>query len=281
MYPIPTARAAWLFAAVSLGALVAIGMGSAVALAIATAGWLVLGVSLVRTIPLGRRLRRQRLELAWWLDASSSDGAAVAGVPFQVRCFARHRGDEALDVERLEPLMSPGAEWLDLKPVRIVKGARTAFTLQLRAAAAGRVVLHGLALEVRGPLGLFRTPLFFPNPLAIRVLPRSGRLRGKRSALGGAAGSGKHAARGGGTDLHELREFVPGDAFKAIAWKASARRGRLIVREMEQELQQTTQIIVDTSSSMRGGRLGERKLDRAVEVAATMARRAIRGGERV
>ena len=43
----------------------------------------------------------------------------------------------------------------------------------MSAKAAGRVVLHGLAVSLRGPLGLFEVPLYFPNALAIKVLPRT------------------------------------------------------------------------------------------------------------
>ncbi len=39
-----------------------------------------------------------------------------------------------------------------------------------------------------------------------------------------------------GDDLHHLRSYRRGDARRAIAWKASARRGELLVREYEQPL---------------------------------------------
>ena len=41
---------------------------------------------------------------------------------------------------------------------------------------------------------------------------------------------------GSGTELRELRELRPGDPFKSIAWKASARSGKLLVREVESVL---------------------------------------------
>ncbi len=39
-----------------------------------------------------------------------------------------------------------------------------------------------------------------------------------------------------GEDVHHLRNYRPGDARRAIAWKASARRDTLLVREYEQPL---------------------------------------------
>ncbi|MFX5926216.1 DUF58 domain-containing protein, partial [Acinetobacter baumannii] len=39
-----------------------------------------------------------------------------------------------------------------------------------------------------------------------------------------------------GDDVHHLRAYRAGDARRAIAWKASARRDALLVREFEQPL---------------------------------------------
>ncbi|MEO0323425.1 MAG: DUF58 domain-containing protein, partial [Myxococcota bacterium] len=95
------------------------------------------------------------------------------------------------------------------------------------------------------------------------------------------AGRASSRRRGGGTELHELRDLQPGDPFKAIAWKASARRGRLMVREVEQEVQESRFLVVDVSGTMRGGPLGERPFDDALEVAASEARRGLDAGDRV
>jgi uncharacterized protein (DUF58 family) len=153
------------------------------------------------------------------------------------------------------------------------------------APAAGRVVLHGLAVTLRGPLGLFEVPLYFPNPLAIKVLPRAAKLRSTarvRTGLGlDRSGRSALRRRGGGTELYELRELVSGDPFKSIAWKASARAGKLMVKEVEQEVQETRVLVLDVSGTMRGGLAGSRKLDYAIEIAAIEARCAIEDGDRL
>jgi uncharacterized protein (DUF58 family) len=74
---------------------------------------------------------------------------------------------------------------------------------------------------------------------------------------------------------------VPGDPFNAIAWKASAHTGKLMVREVEQEVQETGYIILDSSGAMRGGVLGHRKLDIAIDIAANRARYALETGDRM
>ena len=250
-----------------------------------------MALALAMTMPLGRRVRRHRLEFAWWLshaEPGSGGGAVVPGKPFDVRCFMRHRGSMRLALRDLTPLVPGGVGRADAEEDVLVLGpnARTEFSFRLTAPAAGRVVLHGLAVRLPGPLGLFEVPLYFPNPLVIRVLPRAAaRTRGNARTITGLpverSGTSLLSPAGSGTELRELRDLRPGDAFKSIAWKASARRGRLMVRDVEQEVQETRYVIVDVSGTMRGGEPGRRKLDFAVEAAATEARRALDAGDRI
>ena len=117
-----------------------------------------------------------------------------------------------------------------------------------------------------------------PRP-ALRVLPAEQRL---------AAGApherlGVQPLRrpGLGGDLRELREHAPGDPFKQIAWKATARTGKLMVRELDRETMVTHWLCVDIGGTMRDGRPGAARLDLAVDVAAAYARGALDAGDRV
>jgi len=270
--------------------IVGLGTRSPAATTLAGAGFVALAIALALTMPLGRRVRRQRLEFAWWLghgDPAGGGGAVVPGAPFEVRCYIRHRGPMGLLLAGLTPIVPGGATVRGEAPTVLVLSSRsrTEFAFTLVAPAAGRVVLHGLAVKLRGPFGLFEVPLYFPNPLAIKVLPRAARVRTParlRSGLGVDRG-GRNALRrrGGGTEFHELRELYPGDPFKSIAWKASARAGKLMVREVEQEVQETRFLVLDVSGTMRGGQPGTRKLDFAIEAAATEARKALDEGDRI
>ncbi|MCB9625027.1 MAG: DUF58 domain-containing protein [Sandaracinus sp.] len=289
MLPLPSRHGVIAFLGLVSMLVVGLAFQSSAAIGLAGAGFVGLGAALAATLPAGRRLRHQRLEFAWWLDHGTgvAAGSVVPGTPFEVRCFLRHRGADDLHVASLEPLVPPEVK-ADSTPSFVVPGrSRTELRIRLMAPAIGRVVLHGLAVRLRGPLGLFETPLYFPNPLVIKVLPRSAAgAEVARSAMprGSAmerSGKTRVRRRGGGTELHELRDLVPGDPFKSIAWKASARRGRLLVREVEQEVQEVRWLIVDVSGTMRGGEPGRRKLDWALEAAAAEARRALAGGDRV
>jgi uncharacterized protein (DUF58 family) len=209
-------------------------------------------------------------------------------VPFEVRCFVRHRGAAPLLLRSLEPIVPEGAT-LDPEgrplALAVPPHSRTELSFKLTAPAAGRVVLHGMAVVLEGPLGLFGVPLYFPNPLVIKVLPQAAlRLSTHARARTGLSVDRSGASRlaaGGGTELKELREMQSGDPFKQIAWKASARRGRWLVREVEQEVQESRSIALDVSGTMRGGPLGSRKLDYVIEAIAAEARRGIARGDRL
>lgn len=288
MLPMPTRAAGAVFAGCVVALAIGIGALSVPATLIGTSGLVGLGLALAASMPLGRRMRRQRLEFAWWLEHGDrgGGGAVVPTSPFRVRCYVRHRQAGPLLATRLRPVLPHGVRLTRERPHALVlrPRARTEFAFELAAPAAGRVVLQGLALAVRGPLGLFEVPLYFPNPLAVRVLPQAAARRRSRAASTGAlaerSGGPLLRRRGGGTELYELRELQSGDPFNAIAWKASARFGRLMVKEVEREVQETRWVVVDVSGTMRGGEPGRRKLDFAVEAAAREARRAIDRGDR-
>jgi uncharacterized protein (DUF58 family) len=290
MLPLPTPTAIATF--IGAAAMILLGILGGSALAVMLGGVLLLGLAtaLAFTLPVGARLRRDRLELAWWHtqgDSLATRGSVVAGARFEVRASLRHHGARPLVLSDLVPAHSSS-----LRCVRGARGAivlpghsRSEFALAFVAAAPGRLVLHGLSVMVHGPLHLFRAPLYFPIPLVMRALPRAAAraalpARPSASVVADRAGQTLRRRPGGGSDLREIRELLPGDAFKTIAWKASAKTGRLMVREVESEVQETLYVVLDISGSMRGGALGDRKLDHAIELAAWLVREALERGDR-
>lgn len=91
-----------------------------------------------------------------------------------------------------------------------------------------------LRLYTTRPLGLARTWTYVWSDTALLVYPAP-ELHGPPlpSGSGEQAQTRLHAA---GDDVHHLRGYRAGDARRAIAWKPSARRDALLVREYEQPL---------------------------------------------
>jgi uncharacterized protein (DUF58 family) len=283
MLPIPSRTAALAFA--GCAGMLAVGLLARVPAVVTLAAMAMLGIIAAAgaTLMLPARLRRQRLELAWRI--SHEGNALVRGSAFAVRCRLRHGGRTPLIADDVAAVASDFVASADEPPrsIRIEPGTDGDFELDFTARACGRAVLHGLALSVRGPAGLFSAPLYFASPLTVRILPRAAAqaaLAFDWSLSTDMSGARPTRRAGTGTEIAELREHRPGDALKLIAWRASAKAGRLMVREMEHEAQATLSIIVDVGPSMRGDRPGWRPLDRAIDVAALSARGALEQGDR-
>ncbi|HYR11908.1 MAG TPA: DUF58 domain-containing protein, partial [Longimicrobium sp.] len=77
--------------------------------------------------------------------------------------------------------------------------------------------------------------------------------------------------RGEGGSFESLREYVRGDDPRTVDWKASARRGNLIVRQFELERRQNVMIAIDAGRLMTQ-KVGEReRLDYALTAALLLA----------
>jgi uncharacterized protein (DUF58 family) len=160
------------------------------------------------------------------------------------------------------------------------------FRYTARVRGAGRLRLPGFRVVLEDRHGFFRLERFVRCPQTFRVLPawrECGDIRPIIKRLNAIPRHGVHRQQrtGIGSELLELREYVPGDPPKSIAWKASARRDRLMTRQYESEVPVRLQLIVDGSMSTRHGGFGQRLLDQLVNTAASAARAAISSGDAV
>jgi uncharacterized protein (DUF58 family) len=141
--------------------------------------------------------------------------------------------------------------------------------------SAGQLRFDGLHVTVADLCGFFHRTAFVRDPVRIRVLPplaepADALPRKKRLNRLPILGNHRHLRPGGGSELLDLRDYVETDPPKLIAWKPSARRGRLIVKELESDVPVRSTLIVDVSSSVRVGPVGDNALARLVEIAAAL-----------
>lgn len=74
-----------------------------------------------------------------------------------------------------------------------------------------------------------------------------------------------------GTSFESLRDYVAGDEYRKINWKATARGDRPIVNQYEPEKNQHVHIFIDTGRPMSYTVRGYRKLDMAVNTALVLS----------
>jgi hypothetical protein len=152
------------------------------------------------------------------------------------------------------------------------------FTYTLVCPAPGWLRFEGVKIELADLQGFFSHSTFVADSHAYRVLPAlaveaSDAPFVKQHNILPLLGSHRHARPGGSSELLELRDYLPGDPPRMIAWKVSARRDRLITKEYESEVPIRCTIFVDTSSSVRVGPVGETALCRLVEITAGVVQR--------
>ena len=99
-----------------------------------------------------------------------------------------------------------------------------------------------------------------------------------RSVLGG-----KHASklRGRGLDFEEVRNYVPGDDIRNIDWKVTARTQKTHSKVFSEEKEKPAIILVDQSKTMFFGSQRKTKSVVAAELAALIAFRILKEGDRV
>jgi uncharacterized protein (DUF58 family) len=86
---------------------------------------------------------------------------------------------------------------------------------------------------------------------------------------------------GGGGEFAKLRDYVEGDSYRDINWKATARRRKPVTQVYESERSQNVIICIDAGRLM-AARMGQlSKLDYAINAALLLAYTALAGGDRV
>ena len=105
-------------------------------------------------------------------------------------------------------------------------------------------------IEGSSPFGFWSVRKTLPVQSEIRVYPNLLNERKNLAALFLNRGVfGVHAQRqvGKGRDFEKLREYIPGDDYTEIHWKATARRGKPITKVFQIERTQEVYVIVDAS----------------------------------
>ena len=167
------------------------------------------------------------------------------------------------------------------KPQNIARVAYDAHAL-----GAGELVMPGVRIEFHDPWKFFRKEVFVEASQSFLVLPNFTPLKDMTPILKNLSviprqGLHRYQRPGIGFELLELREYVDGDPPKSIAWKASARREKLMARQYESEVPVRVQLILDGTSSTRVGGFGLRLIDQITSVATTLAHSVVLAGDSV
>lgn len=158
---------------------------------------------------------------------------------------------------------------------RIEPGSSITFSYILQARMRGRYFLGPTEVILRDRLGLHYYKRTLQAPTEVLVYPTYKDVRrmesfGKQRQLGLMFGAHRTKVVGMGTDFAGFRAYVPGDAFRSIDWKSSAKRGDLVIRQYEMEKNIQVICMIDTSGSMGNGYPENTKLEYAIRAAVLL-----------
>lgn len=250
------------------GAKVVGGVG-ALAVGVLVAAW-ALGATALAILGLGLGLAAVVARAWTWLVRRglrvarvSAAAPTVEGEPLRLEIELQGRSWLASRIE-LGDRIGPLGE----RRVAFGRGGRA--TVVVEAAPRGRYRLGPGRLVVDDPLGLSRVQIPVAEGGTVLVRPRVPRLSVLFSDSGGRGDGGRRqpVRRPSGLELHGVRDYVEGEPLRAVHWPTSARRGQLMVRELEDAPRDSVAVVLDVERSAVAGSPGDTSLDDAVRAAA-------------
>lgn len=144
-----------------------------------------------------------------------------------------------------------------------------------RPLTRGVYAFGNIPVFVRTNLGLIERKLVFEQAQDVQVYPsiiqmKRYELRAMRQ-IAHDSGIKKMRRIGHSYEFEQIKNYVQGDDFRSINWKASSRRGNLMVNQYEDERSQQVYCIVDKSRVMRMPFEGLSLLDYAINTSLAIS----------
>lgn len=136
---------------------------------------------------------------------------------------------------------------------------RIQWNFQLTPQITGQLALPGLQVTLTDKYGFFRKQAFVKHRQTLTLLPlilqpRNTAEKVKRDNIQLLNGLHRFRKPGISSELLGIREYQKGDPPRSIAWKATARTGRLMTCEYESEVPIRSTILADVSGYQFWGR---------------------------
>jgi uncharacterized protein (DUF58 family) len=148
----------------------------------------------------------------------------------------------------------------------------------LERLARGRYTFEDSVAVIEDPLGLERVEQPLDAPAALLVYPRLVELERLFSEAGNRSHDGRRLLlrRPSGFDLHSVREYEHGDSLRKVHWRTTARRGQLMVKELEDAPRDEVAVVLDADpEAVVGG-----SFDVQVRAAGSLLLAHVRRGRR-
>jgi len=165
--------------------------------------------------------------------------------------------------------------------VTLAAGEERALAIGLSCRRWGAYWLGDVHLRAHDRFRLFTWERHLDRHAPLKVFPVPEALRALVRPAETLVSTGSHVApqRGDGIEFADLRSFMPGDRPRSINWRATARRGGLMVNQRHPERATDVVLFLDSFLDVRGP--AGSTLDRTVGAAASLAAAYLRQRDRV
>ncbi len=166
---------------------------------------------------------------------------------------------------------------------KLPSGQTVSHRYGLRCARRGVYQIGPLVAVAGDPLGLARRETLVAEPFELLVHPRLDLVSDRpltRQFEDPPIRPPVSKPWPSGIEFYGMREYVPGDDLRRIVWRASARTGKVMVREAEQGITDHITLILDTDrgSHSRDGEGVSESFETGIRVAASLGVRHLREG---
>jgi uncharacterized protein (DUF58 family) len=158
-------------------------------------------------------------------------------------------------------------------------GRRLSVRYVLERLPRGRYAFADVRAELGDPFGLECTTVELPAPGALLVYPRLVRLERLFSEAGARSHDGRRLLlrRPSGFELHSVREYEQGESLRRVHWPSTARRGQLMVKELEDAPRDEIAVLLDADAAAVVGASFDVQVRAAGSILEAYVRRGRRG----
>jgi uncharacterized protein (DUF58 family) len=212
--------------------------------------------------------------------------AFSVGRPLPVYYAWRHPWSDTLHLRVREELPAPlEVTGEATRELEIPDGEVLHERLQIRPTRRGKAEGGMLTVRMLGSWGLAWRQVAVKLPWKATVYPSligaSMRSLPTQAQRRREAGMRNVRRLGEGRVFESLKEWVPGEDTRTIDWKATARRGKVMARQYEDERRQQVLIVVDAGRMLTAQVDGEPRLEAVVRAALHLAHSAVEHDDNV
>jgi uncharacterized protein (DUF58 family) len=152
----------------------------------------------------------------------------------------------------------------------------------LRRVPRGRYPIEETEVVIEDPFGLERVAVTLPSTASILVYPRLVDVDRLFSESGARTPEGRRLLlrRSSGFDLHSVRDYQQGESLRRVHWPTTARRGHLMVKELEDSPRDETAVLLDADAGVVVGEAPDSSFELAVRAAGSIVKSHASRGRR-